>query len=83
MSVTVELNLPDALVAEARAKGLLQPGQISDLVAEELRRCKARDELALALKKIRARLGEPMSEEEVQAEINAVRAERRARENRH
>jgi hypothetical protein len=79
MSVTIELDLPDALVAEARAKGLFQSGQMSDLVAEELRRRKAGDELGKILEKIRAQPGEPMSAEEIQAEIDAVRAERRAR----
>lgn len=33
MSVTIELDLPDALVAEARAKGLFQSGSMTDLVA--------------------------------------------------
>jgi len=82
MSVTIELDLPDALVAEARAKGLFQSGQMSDLVAEELRRRKAGDELEKTLAKIRALPGEPMSAEEIQAEIKAARAERRARETR-
>ena len=82
MSVTIELDLPDALVAEARAKGLFQSGQMTDLVAEELRRRKAGEELSIILEKIRAQPGEPMSMEEIQAEVDAVRAERRARENR-
>ena len=83
MSVTIELDLPDALVAEAQAKGLFQSGSMSDLVAEELRRRKAGEELSKILGKIRAQPGEPMSMEEIQAEVDAVRAERRARENRH
>jgi hypothetical protein len=82
MSVTVELDLPDALVREARSKGLFQSGQISDLVSEELNRRKAGEELEKILRTIRAQPGEPMTPEEIQAEIDAVRAERRARENR-
>jgi hypothetical protein len=82
MSVTVELDLPDALVREARSKGLFQSGQISDLVSEELNRRKAGEELEKILQKIRAQPGEPMTPKEIQAEIDAVRAERRARENR-
>ena len=83
MSVTIELDLPDALVAEAQAKGLFQSGSMSDLVAEELRRRKAGEELSKILGEIRAQPGEPMSMEEIQAEVDAVRTERRARENRH
>ena len=82
MSVTIELDLPDALVNEARSKGLFQSGQMGDLVAEELGRRKAAEELEKILAKIRAHPGEPMTAEEIQAEIKAVRAERRARENR-
>ena len=82
MSVTIELDLPDALVREARSKGLFQPGQIGDLVSEELNRRKAGEELEKILQKIRAQSGEPMTPEEIQAEIKAARAERRARENR-
>jgi hypothetical protein len=82
MSVTIELDLPDALVSEARSKGLLQSGQMSDLVSEELNRRKAAEELEKILEKIRAQEGEPMTSEEIQSEIDAYRAERRARENR-
>jgi hypothetical protein len=81
MSVTIELDLPDALAREARSKGLLQPRQLGDLVSEELNRLKAADELEKILGKIRAQKGEPMTAEEIQAEIDACRAERRAREN--
>jgi hypothetical protein len=82
MSVTIELDLPDALVSEARSKGLLQSGQMSDLVSEELNRRKAAEELEKILERIRAQEGEPMTSEEIQSEIAAYRAERRARENR-
>ena len=82
MSVTIELDLPDALVNEARAKGLFQSDSMGDLVAEELGRRKAAEELEKILAKIRAQPGEPMISEEIQAEIDAYRAERRARENR-
>jgi hypothetical protein len=82
MSVTIELDLPDALVREARSKGLFQSAQISDLVSEELNRRKAAEELEKILQKVRAQPGEPMTAEEIQAEIRTARAERRARENR-
>jgi hypothetical protein len=82
MGVTIELDLPDALAREARSKGLLQPRQLGDLVSEELNRRKAAEELEKILEKIRAQEGVPMSADEIQAEIDACRAERRARENR-
>ena len=82
MSVTIELDLPDALAREARSKGLLQPRQLGDLVSEELNRRKAAEELENVLEKVRAQDGEPMTAEEIQAEIDACRAERHARENR-
>ena len=82
MSVTIELDLPDALAREARSKGLLQTRQLGDLVSEELNRRKAAEELENVLEKVRAQDGAPMTAEAIQAEIDACRAERRARENR-
>ena len=80
MSITIKLDLPDALVNEARANGLLESASVGDLLATELRRRKAATELNKVLEGIRAQPGEPMSMEEIQAEVDAVRAERRARE---
>jgi hypothetical protein len=83
MSVTIELDLPDALVKEAKANGLLESEPLGDLLATELRRRKAGAELNSVLDGIRAQPGEPITMEEIQAEVDAVRAERRAREARH
>jgi hypothetical protein len=82
MSVTIQLDLPDALVREAQANGLLESAPIGDLLVTELRRRKAAAELGKVLDAIRAQPGEPMTMEEIQAEVDAVRAERRAREAR-
>lgn len=82
MSVTLQLDLPDALVAEAKASGLLESAPIGDLLTIELRRRKAATELSNVLEGIRAQPGEPMTMEEIQAEVDAVRAGRRAREAR-
>ena len=82
MSVTIQLDLPEALVKEAQANGLLESAPIGDLLAAELRRRKAAAELGKVLDTIRAQPGEPMTMEEIQAEVDAVRAERRAREAR-
>ena len=80
MSVTLHLDLPDALLKEAKASGLLESAPLGDLLALELRRRKAAAELKKVLDDVRAQPGEPMSEEEIQAEVKAVRMERRARE---
>ena len=80
MSVTIQLDLPDALLKEAKAIGLLESEPLGNLLAAELRRRKAAAQLNQVLDGIRAQPGEPMSEEEIQAEVKAVRRERRARE---
>jgi len=80
MSITVELDLPDALVNEARANGLLNSAPLGDLLTTELRRRKAAAELKDILAGVRAQPGEPMSEADISAEIKAARKERRARE---
>ena len=80
MSITIRLDLPEALAREARAKGLLESQSMTELLSAELRRRKAAAELDQVLNEIRSQPGEPMSMEDVQAEVDAARAERRARE---
>ena len=82
MSVTIQLDLPEALLKEARAHGLLESEPIGDLLAAELRRRRAAAELSQVLDAIRGQPGQPMAMEEIQAEVDAVRKERRAREAR-
>jgi hypothetical protein len=83
MSVTIQLNLPEALVREAKANGLLESQPMTDLISIELRRRKAAAELNPALDEVRSQPGEPMSVEEIKAEVRAVRASKRAREAGH
>jgi hypothetical protein len=80
MSITIQLELPEALAKEARASGLLEPVSMGELISTELRRQKAARELDGVLKQVREQPGEPMAMEEIQAEVKAARAERRARE---
>lgn len=80
MSITIQLELPDQLVREAKASGLLESASVGDLLEMELRRRKAAAELKEILNGIRAQPGEAMSEEEITAEVKAARRERRARE---
>jgi hypothetical protein len=80
MSVTIRLDLPDALVNEARKSGLLESQRLGELLNEELRRERARKDLDGTLKQLHSLPGECMTTEEIQAEIDAVRAERRQSE---
>jgi aminoglycoside phosphotransferase (APT) family kinase protein len=82
MSITIQLDLPDALVDEARSNGLLESQRLGELLNEELRRERARKDFGRMLKKLHSIPGKPMSAREIQAEIDAVRAERRKRESR-
>jgi hypothetical protein len=80
MSIAIQLDLPEALAREARAKGLLESQSMTELISAELRRRKAAAELDQVLTEIGSQPGEPMSVEEIEAGVEAVRAERRARE---
>ena len=77
MSVTIRLDLPDALVKEARASGLLESKRLGELLSNELRRARARKQFGEMLDDVRSQPGEPMSLDEIQAEVNAVREQRR------
>ena len=80
MSITVQLDLPDALATEAKATGLLESSSMADLLSAELRRRKAAAALESKLEVIRTQPGEPMTGDQISAEVKAVRKERRARE---
>lgn len=81
MSITLELDLPEELASEAASSGLLESRLISNLLMEEIRRRKSATELKSTLSGIRALPGEPISDSEIQSEINHVRAMRRESEN--
>ena len=72
------VNLPDELASQIRAAGLLNDGALEKVFREALRK-QAVGELFAALDEIEALKLPPMTEAEVQAEIDAARAERRAR----
>lgn len=80
MSITLQLDLPDALVKEARARGLLDPALIGDLLAAELRRRNAAAELQDVLASVRTQPGEAMPMEDIVGQVKAVRAKRRTSE---
>ena len=85
-SLVLTVELSDPAVAEAARKaGLLSPAGLGDLIEAELRRRKVDEFLAIADRL--AADAPPMSDEEiaaeVEAEIHAVRAEKRARQRRN
>jgi len=82
MSVTIQLDLPDALVKEARSNGLLESASVGELLMAELRRRRAAATLNSVLEGIRGQPGTALSPEEVNAEVKAARKERRVREAR-
>jgi hypothetical protein len=80
MSITVQLDLPDQVAKRARAAGLLDPERVATLIARELSLDADQRSFFEMVREIRAQPGTPMSMEEIQAEVNAVRAEKRARD---
>jgi hypothetical protein len=79
MSVTVELDLPEGLIRQARQMGLLDNRRMAEWLADEVRRRTAGQELKKVLDGIRSVPGESLTMDEIGAEIKASRAERRAR----
>lgn len=73
----VILTLPDDLATEAREMGLFFPSLAESIFRSELKRRKI-NRLFATMDKL-AEIGEPMSEEEVMAEVKAAREERRKR----
>jgi hypothetical protein len=81
MSVTIQLDLPPSVAAEAKARGLLEPEKVARLIERELNLAEPQRAYREMVEKLRACPDdEPMTMDEIQAEVNAVRAERRARE---
>jgi hypothetical protein len=78
---TLEISLPDSLAKEAKAAGLLAPEAIERMVREAIRQ-RAMEELKQAMGRMAAVEGPVMTPQEIQEEISAARAERRAREAR-
>jgi hypothetical protein len=81
MSITVEVDLPAKTLAKARAKGLLAPAIVSRLIERELQLEEPLRAYREVVNELRARPDdEPMTMDEIQAEVNVVRTKRRARE---
>lgn len=73
-TLEVKLSLPDSLAKEAQQAGLLAPEELERLVREALR-AKRVERLFKARERLAAGPLPPMTPEEIQAEIDAYRAE--------
>jgi hypothetical protein len=76
-NVDLKLALPDALAREAKSAGLLTPDALETLLREAVRRRRV-NQLARAMNRLSALDLPVLTDEEVEAEIAAARAERRA-----
>jgi len=73
---TLTINLPDSLAEEAKQAGLLAPNAIESILRETLRQ-RAIDSLFSAADSLAAAKLPPMTMDEIQEEVNAVRAQRK------
>ncbi len=76
----IHIELPDATAQAAREAGLLTPEALERLLTEALRRKQAADSLLSIADRVAAAGIEPMSMEEINAEVKAARAERRRKQ---
>ena len=75
---TIQIDLPEATAQAARDAGLLTPQALERLLNDALR-CKAVGELFEKMDELADANFPPMTMDEIQAEVNAVREERRKR----
>ena len=75
---TVKIELPEDLARKAREMGLLTPEGVERALRDALKREAGRKLVEIG-KELQANGLPAMSEEEIQAEIDAVRAARRAK----
>ena len=79
MSITVQIDLSDSVAAEAKAKGLLEPQKLTQLVEREVKLDSPMREFREMVEQMRAYPDEPLTMDEIQGVVNEVRADRRAR----
>ncbi len=75
----LKVTLPDRLAREAREAGLLSPKAIQRLLREAMRRRAAAREFLSIADRVAAAGVPPMSEEEIQIEVDAARKARQRR----
>jgi hypothetical protein len=79
----IQIELPDATAKAAHDAGLLTPQALDRLLTDAIRRRQAADSLLTIADRAAAAGVEPMSMEEVDAEVKAARAGRGRRAGGH
>jgi hypothetical protein len=79
----IQIELPEATAKAAREAGLLTPQALDRLLTDAIRRQQAADALTSIAERVAEAGVEPMSMEEIDAEVKAVRTERRRRAGGH
>ena len=79
----IQIEVADATAQAAQAAGLLTPQAMERLLTNALRKQQAADYLLAIADELAAAGIAPMTDEEIQAEVNAARAERKQRADRH
>ncbi len=79
----IEIELPEATAKAASDAGLLTPEALNRLLTDAIKRRQAVDSLLLIADRAATAGIEPMSMEEIDSEVKAVRAERRQRAGGH
>lgn len=75
----IQIELPEATAKAAREAGLLTPQALDRLLSDAIRRQQAADALVSIAGRVAEAGIEPMPMEEIDAEVKAVRTERRRR----
>jgi hypothetical protein len=75
----IQIELPEATAKAAREAGLLTPQALDRLLSDAIRRQQASDALLSIADRVAEAGIEPMPMEEIDAEVKAVRTERRRR----
>ena len=73
----IRIELPEATASAAREAGLLTPKALDRLLTDAIKRQQAADRLLAIADRVAAAGIEPMSMDEINAEVKAARAERR------
>lgn len=76
-TLQLKLTLPEQLAKQAKAAGLLKSEAMASMLREQLRK-QAGKELLAMMDKLSAANIPPMTEDEIQAEVSAVRKARKA-----
>ena len=77
MVLELKLDLSDSVAEEAKKKGLLEPSAVERMLRAELKRNRV-DQFFAAADCLAAQNLSPLTEAEVESEIQAARAQRRA-----